>query len=222
MNRRFPQRVHLDNYTAQDIAQIVCNTARSKYSFEFENDDLQGMITEWCVRCITQPPSDCMFCFCLHSVEEQHVLRLEEENASLAIGMLADAVRCRAMRKKAERKTPGVETFDGLIKEDFGLDEKPLDRFEEQKEQLQRDMDALVGLEAGKIWFNKMKLKIEHEQRVKDPKMGQKGYSMVPEHGVHTHTPKPRVHAGDNGRSWHRKDNSGEAHSSFLVPSSVC
>jgi hypothetical protein len=80
LKRRFPGEVHLSDYTPDELAKIARHYAKDKMQLDFEEVDLEARLAK--------------------QIEEQHSIRMNNENASLAIHLVDDALTRRADRKR--------------------------------------------------------------------------------------------------------------------------
>ena len=165
--RRFAHSIHLEDYTAAELASIARGCASEKYKLEFESDSLEARVA--------------------FLIEDQYALRMETENATLAMRLLEDAVRRRGIRRNTAKKllaaageAAEVELFDGLIAEDFGIVEASVDVHAELKQKIEEKIQDLVGMEAGKAFFDKMRRNVAYRLATGNSKLVQeKSWNMV-------------------------------------------
>ena len=142
MARRFPKAIHLDNYSAIELAQIVERRAHKEYALAFECPELLGKLEK--------------------HIEEQHSIRMATENASLAVHLLEDALDRRSTRKNKAQREGAECCAAGLLPEDFGIFDTPPETLAEEKAALEKEIEELVGMAKAKVFFDSIRAKVLH------------------------------------------------------------
>ena len=95
-------------------------------------------------------------------IEEQHGLRMATENASLGIHLLEEALDRRSSRKNKAQREGAECCAAGLLPEDFGIFDTPPETLAEEKAALEKEIEELVGMAKGKVFFDSIRAKVLH------------------------------------------------------------
>ena len=158
--RRFPNVVHLADYTPLEIAEIAMNQLREKEPPVPIEEDLFDLLAT--------------------HVEEKHAHEISQHNAGLAVNLVETALGSRAQRihKMLDR---GEEIADvnliAITKDDFGIGVKPGDV--EEQEVIDAKIKALIGMLEAKQMFEKVRKKVEYVEATGDHKALQKCLNIV-------------------------------------------
>lgn len=149
--RRFPLRLDLPDYTSAEIALIAEKVARERFGFP-----LEAGLAEKLQR----------------HIDEEHRQQVRSHNAALAVSLVE-----RAVEKMTCRLMEQIPSLSGesemLIAADFGIhDASALEvKLKEEQQQIQNELDLLVGLDGPKEHLRKLSRKIEFVRLGGSPKL---------------------------------------------------
>jgi SpoVK/Ycf46/Vps4 family AAA+-type ATPase len=156
MPRRFPTSLHLDDYSPEQLGAICEKVATERFDKVFE----PGLRTALAKH-----------------IEEQHAARIPKENGGLAVNLTEAACALLAGRVVAhfgttlhDERDKAVVLARVLTAADYGITDKSLGS-EEAKQLAQAELDGMIGLEAGKVFFAEMRKKVEYVERTGDTKL---------------------------------------------------
>ena len=138
--RRFPQRIHLIDYTPAQIAQIAAETAQQRFETTLA-DGVQELLEEHFGTVL------------LHEIPKN--------NGALAIRLVEEAVGVQTVRLHREPSARG-DARTQLVASDFGL----ADNDEQEEEQLaartaiDAEIASMIGMTEPKAWLQRLRRKI--------------------------------------------------------------
>eukprot|EP00929_Paragymnodinium_shiwhaense_P084266 TRINITY_DN45038_c0_g1_i1.p1 TRINITY_DN45038_c0_g1~~TRINITY_DN45038_c0_g1_i1.p1 ORF type:complete len:1715 (-),score=390.58 TRINITY_DN45038_c0_g1_i1:162-5306(-) len=180
--RRFPNRLHLDDYTPAELATICQTIARQRMQRDFPAG-LEERLAE--------------------HIEHFHWREIPQQNAGLAVNLCEQALDRQIVRivarhptafstvlgHKAGDKQPGLashvhshttvslqdlrEEASVFAPSDFGVEEAPTLGLPEHRARVQKELDRLVGMENVKAFFHEMAKTVAFVERGGDPKVFQ-------------------------------------------------
>ena len=158
--RRFPNVVHLADYSPAQLAEIAMNKLQEKEPPVPTEEGLSDLLAT--------------------HVEEKHAHEISQHNAGLAVNLVETALGSRAQRihKMLDR---GEEIADvnlvPITKDDFGIGVKPGDV--EEQEVIDAKINAMIGMVEAKQMFEKVRKKVEYVEATGDHKALQKCLNIV-------------------------------------------
>eukprot|EP01043_Picozoa_sp_COSAG02_P013867 COSAG02_NODE_561_length_20308_cov_42.799495_12_plen_2050_part_00 len=138
LDRRFPQRLHITDYSPAQLAEICRIKARRMFDRRFE-DGLESKLAT--------------------HIGDFYAREIPQQNAGLAVNLTEGAVERQIERLIAEGaagSTTIEEDSHTLTASDFGISETPSLGDEEGKRQVLQAVDALVGMDSAKAFFRKI------------------------------------------------------------------
>ena len=168
LDRRFPQRLNLPDYTALELAQIAQQKARSKYERRFGN----GLTVELLAKYI----SDFKF------------REISEQNGGLAVNMVETAVKRQASRimemsddtDNSEQERQRVKALAAeLWPEDFDISGTPEIGSRLLQAEIEKEVEDLTGMGNIRGFFETMKKRAKFVERGGDPRTLRTSLNMV-------------------------------------------
>jgi AAA+ superfamily predicted ATPase len=149
--RRFPLRLDLPDYTGPELAQIAGKVALERFSFRLED----GLVSRL-----------------ERHIEEEHRNEIRNHNASLAVGLVEQAVEkmtCRLI----EGGLTGQDASSTLLAADFGIREISAEHelANREKAKIQQELDNIIGMEAPKEHLRQLQKRIEFVRMGGSPKI---------------------------------------------------
>ena len=148
LDRRFPERLDLRDYSAKELAQICEVVARKKFGKTFA-DGLLAQLAE--------------------HIENFYSKEISEQNGGLAVNLCEAAVDRQVRRLVA---MPGFADWNSetakekgavLVVEDFdATSQRTLGEANSEKEAVQKEVDELIGMENIKEYLNNLKEVVEY------------------------------------------------------------
>lgn len=138
LDRRFPQRLHITDYSPAQLAEICGIKARRMFDRRFQ-DGLEGKLAK--------------------HIGDFYAREIPQQNAGLAVNLTEGAVERQIERLIAESaagSTTIEEDSHVLTASDFGISETPSLGDEEEKRRVLQAVDALVGMDSAKMFFRKI------------------------------------------------------------------
>ena len=144
LDRRFPVRLHLPNYSAVQIAKICRLVCRKRFGKTFGAD------------------GDALEMSLANHIESFHRREMPTHNGGLAVRLAEDAVKAFTVRladRFAADGTTSDESSSGvLIGADFGIGDRPsIGEAQSKKEDIEREISNLVGMAAAKEFFSEIR-----------------------------------------------------------------
>jgi SpoVK/Ycf46/Vps4 family AAA+-type ATPase len=156
MPRRFPTSLHLDDYSPEQLSAICDKVATERFNKVFEPGLREALAKH---------------------IEEQHAARIPKENGGLAVNLTEAACALLAGRIVAhfgttlqDERDKAVVLARVLTAADYGITDKSLGS-EEAKRLAQAELDGMIGMGAGKVFFAEMRKKVEYVERTGDTKL---------------------------------------------------
>jgi SpoVK/Ycf46/Vps4 family AAA+-type ATPase len=156
MPRRFPTSLHLDDYSPEQLSAICDKVATERFNKVFEPGLREALAKH---------------------IEEQHAARIPKENGGLAVNLTEAACALLAGRVVAhfgttlhDEREKAIVLARVLTAADYGITDKSLGS-EEAKRLAQTELDGMIGMGAGKVFFAEMRKKVEYVERTGDTKL---------------------------------------------------
>ena len=154
LERRFPLRLHLDDYTALELARICEKVASRQYDKEFEAGLLEKLakhIHDYYASDIASQNGGLAV-----NLTEQAVNRLSVRVTNLADG--ASEMPSDGPMLPRRMNTPNLKALmKVLTPADFAISEKPRLGHTEERDRVEREVEGLIGMQAAKDFFQKIK-----------------------------------------------------------------
>ena len=148
LDRRFPERLDLRDYSAKELAQICEVVARKKFGKTFADGLLQQLAEH---------------------IENFYSKEISEQNGGLAVNLCEAAIDRQVRRLVA---TPGFAQWNAetakekgavLVVEDFdATSQRTLGEANAEKEAVQKEVDELIGMANIKEYLNNLKEVVEY------------------------------------------------------------
>jgi hypothetical protein len=147
LNRRFPLRLDLVDYTCEEIAQICRLVAKQKFDKKFEPGLLEALTVH---------------------IDEQYSGEISQHNGGLAVNLTEIAVdRLSERMIEVLEANPDMDKAElkklssVIVAGDYGITEKPQYVRDAEKAQIDVELDRLVGMDGAKALMDEYKTKIE-------------------------------------------------------------
>ena len=205
--RRFPKRVHLADYTAGELAEMSRRHAESQFKLSFEKDLLErlevhieechggeiskhngGLAVNLTEAAVDRRAARLM----AEEKQRQKVeaeLRLEDEQQAMAspAAKKKETSKTRLTRddimkakRKQEQKAVIPDLIDWCLKPiDFGIDMKEEAEIQEMRDAIDKEIEGLVGMAAGKALFDDMRKRVLYVENGGSKKVLQVCLNMV-------------------------------------------
>eukprot|EP01051_Picozoa_sp_SAG22_P008285 SAG22_NODE_622_length_8493_cov_196.309864_7_plen_1412_part_00 len=165
LNRRFPLRLDLVDYTPLELAQISRKVAAEKFGKVFEAGLLDRLATH---------------------IDEQHTGEISQFNGGLSVNLTEAAVDNLSERMvdvlEADPDTPKatlVELAKTLLASDFGITDTPKYIHDAEKAKVDAELAELVGMHGAKEMFDGFKQTVEYVEATRDVKLLQTCLNLV-------------------------------------------
>ena len=165
LNRRFPLRLDLVDYTPDEIAQICRKVAIEKFDKVFENGLQERLAAH---------------------IDEQYSGEISQHNGGLAVNLTEIAVDNLSERMIEVREAnPDMarDDFIGhsktLIASDFGITETPQYVRDAEKAKIDVEMNAMSGMDGAKELMQEFKTKVEYVEATRDVKVLQTCLNLI-------------------------------------------
>ena len=144
LDRRFPQRLDLDDYSALELAEIAKRTAETKFNKVFAPGVREALAAR---------------------MEHAHRKEMTEQNGGLAINLVEKAIDRQLQRIMASDADVGsrlsaaaaAEAARTLVAEDFEAEEKrEHGKDRDEKVELAAEVDRLVGMHSVKAYLHEL------------------------------------------------------------------
>jgi SpoVK/Ycf46/Vps4 family AAA+-type ATPase len=154
LSRRFPLRINLPDYTPLELTQIADKVAKERFGCKFE-EGLHSKLERHIV--------------------EQHKSEIPMQNASVAVGLVEQAVErmtCRLMDdpKRTELENSKV-VGDMLTCADFQIFAASEDAAEQERMAINREIDGFLGMQDQKEYLYKLQKRVEFVRNGGSPKL---------------------------------------------------
>ena len=187
--RRFPKQVHLDDYTPAEVAQIAETAATERFRAHFEDGLRDKLVT---------------------FIEENYGSQIKQHNGGLAVNLTEEAMGNLAERVMGEGIF-GTEAATTLIAADYKIMEKEADELIKLREDVESEIQGLVGMAAGKSLFDDMRQRVQYVENGGSKKVLQVCLNMVIT-GGHCEVVRDLSFHLVCRESWSRQDHTGPAH----------
>ena len=159
MRRRFPEEnlVVLDDYSADELAEIAARRAASHFELTFEAG-LQATVAK--------------------VISERYAARIPKENAALAVNIVERAVDMMANRLMSCAEYT-EETACTLTRADFGIEMTDSERLHAKRIAVEAEVDALIGMEELKGMLRDIKKQALYVERGGNRKALERSFNMV-------------------------------------------
>eukprot|EP01051_Picozoa_sp_SAG22_P015598 SAG22_NODE_2061_length_3062_cov_69.961721_2_plen_810_part_01 len=154
--RRFPLRLHLEDYSAADLVQIAEKTAMDRFGMTFAQG-LDEQLEEY--------------------IDNEYSSEIKDHNGGLAVN-LVDAAVGRLATRIVDSGDPGVDS-SVLVPQDFAIDEKKQDILEEERKEVEATVQGLTGMREAKEMFDQIKQRVMFVQDGGNPKILEVCLNMV-------------------------------------------
>jgi len=154
LSRRFPLRINLPDYTPLELTQIAEKVAKERFGCKFE-EGLQNKLERHIV--------------------EQHKSEIPMQNASVAVGLVEQAVErmtCRLMDDPKRTEVPDSKVIgDVLSCADFQIFAASEDAAEQERAAINHEIDGLIGMHEQKSYLYKLQKRVEFVRNGGSPKL---------------------------------------------------
>jgi len=190
--RRFPNRLHLDDYSPGELASICQMDARKRHQREFEpglKDKLAKHIENYYWREISQQNAGLSVNLTEKALDRQIVRIVNKYPEAFSAGPSAPHQPMqRSVSSQSRGSNPGSPELlrqrsnhvdMNTIKEeatvftaaDFGIEERPTLGDPEMKKEVQAQIDAMIGMANVKAFFKEMELSVRFVEKGGDPRV---------------------------------------------------
>ena len=174
LERRFPLRLHLDDYTPHELARICEKVAEQQYGKRFEEGLLEKLAKH---------------------IENFHASDIATQNGGLAVNLTEQAINRLSVRvtdaveeyaeppsagpieplfvsKSKRMPTANVKSImEVLTASDFAISEKPRLGHAEERDAVEREVEGLIGMQAAKDFFQKIKNSVRYVENGGSPQI---------------------------------------------------
>eukprot|EP00746_Dinoflagellata_sp_MGD_P144043 gnl/MRDRNA2_/MRDRNA2_76808_c0_seq1.p1 gnl/MRDRNA2_/MRDRNA2_76808_c0~~gnl/MRDRNA2_/MRDRNA2_76808_c0_seq1.p1 ORF type:complete len:1089 (+),score=233.23 gnl/MRDRNA2_/MRDRNA2_76808_c0_seq1:142-3408(+) len=153
LSRRFPLRINLPDYTAFDLSLIAKKVAMERF-----NCTLEEGLTEKLER----------------HIAEEHRAEICTQNASLAVGLVEQAVQRMTCRLMAERDTSNADLgqhLELLTAVDFGILVTVEENNALERARVTEEVQGLIGMTELKAYLNRLQKRVEFVKNGGSPKV---------------------------------------------------
>lgn len=154
LDRRFPNRLHLEDYSFEEVAEIGRRFARKKFQQEFV-PGLKESLTE--------------------HIRINHRMDVANQNGGLAINLVEAAQSAMIERVTSHPAYPTasrdekISMTKTLHAADFGISDEPKLQNKSAVEKLQAEVDDLIGMASVKKFFTEMSDQVAYVESGGDP-----------------------------------------------------
>ena len=185
--RRFPNQAHLSDYTPEELADIAETAAQDRFGLTFEPSLKEKLAVH---------------------ITDHYISQIPKQNGGLAVNMTEEAMGRMAKRVITDGVVSGNATTT-LTAADFAIAAET--DSEEARRLIEEEIQALVGMAAGKAIFDDMRKRVLYVERGGNKKVLQVCLNMVitGEHSDHMASCNADRCAVLHRESWSREDHTG-------------
>jgi len=180
LSRRFPNRLHLDDYTPEELAWICESVARLKHQREFEpglKEKLATHIENFCWRDIAQQNAGLSVNLTERALDRQiiRIVSKYPQAFSMPLGSTPKAAPAPAPTLARQRSTGSIQQVKEEVTKftaaDFGIEERPTLGDPELRARVRAEVDRLTGMGNVKLFFQEMARTVAFVERGGDPRV---------------------------------------------------
>eukprot|EP00928_Gymnodinium_smaydae_P088713 TRINITY_DN72776_c0_g1_i1.p1 TRINITY_DN72776_c0_g1~~TRINITY_DN72776_c0_g1_i1.p1 ORF type:complete len:1670 (+),score=274.26 TRINITY_DN72776_c0_g1_i1:66-5075(+) len=178
LSRRFPNRLHLDDYTPDELAGICEMVARTKHQREFEpglREKLATHIENFYWRDIAQQNAGLSVNLTEQALDRQIVRIVTSHPDAFAVPGMPGAEQAQAPNLMRQRSSISIQQVKEKVATftaaDFGILERPTLGDPEMRQMVQGEVERLTGMANVKAFFQEMARTVAFVERGGDPRV---------------------------------------------------